>query len=424
MRFGSFRWLRIALAAGLVGTALAVAALATGNSSPVPTRAGGNAGGDSPAYLPGSYPLALEAGRVEELLQRDDAFMSRRTAGDIRLDGHEAGRFRAERGKEAWGHRKDRRVGSDPATFNGAWRGLGANPVVQVTRSGPGSFAAMSGRIGALAIRPSNGQFILGAAQGGIWLYDSTNGVWVPKTDNLPSLAIGALAIAPTNDAIVYAGTGEGALSGDSYFGNGIIKSTDGGEHWANVSDDFFEGVSVSNLVVDPTNADHLFASVLRGRGGARRTTPADHSRFGIWESKDGAETWKLLKQAKSESNGATDVEIDPQNPKILYASFWGDAMYKSTDGGKTWAPIMNGLPPAQTTPRSQTRFSIAISHPRRLVGGALRRLRLHRRRGRGTMRRGSGSRPTRVPAGSSCRPGPARTRSRTTAAGSASTTT
>ena len=75
------------------------------------------------------------------------------------------------------------------------------------------------------------------------------------------------LADPDARPAIVYAGTGEGALSGDSYFGNGIIKSTDGGEHWATVSGDYFEGVSISNLVVDPANADHLFASVLRGRG-------------------------------------------------------------------------------------------------------------------------------------------------------------
>src|SRR5438309_7870004 len=225
----------------------------------------------------------------------------------------------------------------------------------------------MAGRIGALAIRPSNGQFILGAAQGGIWLYTppvapATLGTWVPKTDNLPSLAIGALAIAPSNDAIIYAGTGEGALSGDSYAGDGILKSTDGGTNWSQVSGDFFVAVSVSRLVVDPANPNHLYASVLRGRGGARRTTPAVHSRFGIWESTDGAVSGTLLKEAKSEFNGATDVEIDPQNAQIVYASFWGDAIYKSTNGGATWAPIMNGLPVADYA-GAQTRFSIAISH-------------------------------------------------------------
>ncbi len=361
MKNGGFGWLRLGLSVSVVGTALAIAAFASGGSAPV--AAGGSAGGDSPAYLPASHPLALDEGNAEELLQRDNAFMSRRTAGDIQLDGHRAGWLRAEGAKEGRRLHRDR-VTPDPATFTGAWRGIGPNPIVQITRSDAGSFAAMSGRIGALAIRPSNGQFILGAAQGGIWLYDATEGVWVPKTDNLPSLAIGALAVAPSNDAIVYAGTGEGALSGDSYFGNGIIKSTDGGEHWANVSGDYFEGVAISNLVVDPANARHLYVSVLRGRGGARRTSQALHSRFGIWESTDGGVNWKLLKEAKSESNGATDVELDPQNTRILYASFWGDAMYKSTDGGRHWSPIMNGLPAGADYAAAQTRFAMSLSHP------------------------------------------------------------
>src|SRR5207247_901338 len=105
-----------------------------------------------------------------------------------------------------------------------------------------------------------------------------------------------------------------------------------------------------------------LLVSVLRGRGGARRTTPTIHSRYGIWESTDGAVTWTLLKEATQESNGATDLEMDPQNSRILYSSFWGDAIYKSTDGGATWAPIMTGLPAADYA-GAQTRFSIAVSH-------------------------------------------------------------
>ncbi len=252
-------------------------------------------------------------------------------------------------------------------TFTGAWSAIGPNPIVQGLRSPDPAglrFGAMAGRIGALAIRPSNGQFILGGAQGGIWLYDPGTGHWSTNTDNLPSLAIGSLAIAPSNDAIVYAGTGEGALSGDSYFGNGILKSTDGGTSWSHVSGDYFIAVSVSRLVVDPNNANHLYAAVIRGRGGKQRTTPSLHSKFGIWESKDGAATWTLLKEAKSEANGATDLEIDPQNPSVLYASFWQDAIYKSTNGGQNWAPAMNGLPGPSGAGLAATRYSISISHP------------------------------------------------------------
>ncbi len=119
----------------------------------------------------------------------------------------------------------------------------------------------MNGRIGALAIR-QDGTLILGAAQGGIWVFDSDTSTWVPKTgalgeDNVPSLSIGALAVAPSDDLVVYAGTGEGAMSGDSYFGNGVLKSTDGGDTWSQVSGDYFTGVSISQLVVDPTDAEH-----------------------------------------------------------------------------------------------------------------------------------------------------------------------
>jgi uncharacterized repeat protein (TIGR01451 family) len=318
--------------------------------------------GDDPILLPGAQPPPFDELTEELLQQRDIAFISRRTAGDNALSNQQAGAMRAAAAHTAADLRKNGAPAAGPATFTTAWAALGPNPIVQQTR-GSGNFTAMSGRIGALAIRPSNGQFILGAAQGGIWLYDAATGTWSPKTDNLPSLSTGALAIAPSDDRIIYAGTGEGALSGDSYFGNGILKSTDGGTNWTHVSGDFFEAVSISRLVVDPTNADHLYASVLRGRGGARRTTPAVHSRFGIWESTDGAVSWTLLKEAKSEFNGATDLELDPQNSQTLYASFWGDAIYKSTNGGASWSTAMNGLPVADYA-GAQTRFSIAISHP------------------------------------------------------------
>jgi hypothetical protein len=330
---------RVRIAVGALGSAVLVAGLLMAPAGAVSSAAGD----DTPTLQPGARPPRVNEEDEQLLLQRDLFFMSRRTAGDQQLDNQRAGALRAAAARTAAQLRKQGTPSPGPATFTNAWTGLGPDPIVQVTRSTP-IFAAMAGRIGALAIRPSTGRFILGGAQGGIWLYDPASGTWSSKTDNLPSLAIGALAVAPSNDAIVYAGTGEGALSGDSYFGNGVMKSTDGGEHWSHVSGDFFEGVSTSALVVDPRNAGHLYAAILRGRGGARRTTPTVHSRYGIWESKDGGTSWTLLKEAKSELNGATDIEMDPQNPNVLYSSFWGDAIYKSTDAGAHWSPIMTGL--------------------------------------------------------------------------------
>jgi photosystem II stability/assembly factor-like uncharacterized protein len=349
---------RVRIAVGTLGSAVLVAGLL---GAPV-GAASGAAGDDTPTLQPGVRPPRVSEETEAQLLQRDLFFMSRRTAGDVVLDNQRAGSLRAVAARDADQLRRQRTRSPGPATFTGAWTGLGPDPIVQVTRSTP-IFSAMSGRIGALAIRPSNGRFILGGAQGGIWLYDPATGTWAPKTDNLPSLSIGALAVAPSDDSIIYAGTGEGALSGDSYFGNGVVKSTDGGEHWSHVSGDFFEGVSTSALVVDPQNASHLYAAVLRGRGGARRTTPPDHSRYGIWESKDGGTAWTLLKGGRADLNGATDVEIDPQNPNVLYSSFWGDAIYKSADAGAHWSPIMTGLPVADFA-ATATRFSLGLSHP------------------------------------------------------------
>jgi uncharacterized repeat protein (TIGR01451 family) len=318
--------------------------------------------GDTPTLRPGAQPISQDEEEAQFLLERDLAFSSRRTAGDIQLDNQTAGALRATAARDAARLRNQGAPALGIPSFAGLWSGIGPNPIVQQTRSTP-IFNAMSGRIGALAIRPSNGQIILAAAQGGIWLYNSGTGKWVPKTDNLASLAMGALAIAPSNDLVIYAGTGEGALSGDSYFGNGILKSSDGGANWAQVSGDYFVGVSISRLVVDPGNASHLYAAVLRGRGGARRTSPTAHSKWGIWESTDGAVTWTLKFEMKNESNGATDLEMDPQHPNILYASFWGDSIYKSTDGGNHWSPIMTGLP-TKNNAANATRWSISLSHP------------------------------------------------------------
>lgn len=316
-----------------------------------------------PTRAPGAQPLEEGDDLEEQLQKRDDAFITARTAGDVQLSVQAAGRARALARKAAKGLGKTLSPIS-PVTFNNAWSEISPNPIVQVNR-GDNTFYAVSGRVSALAIRPSNGQKILGAAQGGIWTYDEETGVWTARTDEMPTLSIGAIAIAPSNDSIVYAGTGEGNLSGDSYRGDGFLKSTDGGIHWAPIGGDTFDGASIAKIAVDPTNSDRLWAAVIRGRAGSRRQTPPTTTTYGIWESTNGGASWTLRKAATDELHGATDLVVDPLQPNVLYATFWGDGIYESTDAGASWHSFMAGIPSDATFGTGGgTRFAIGISHP------------------------------------------------------------
>ncbi|HEU0317129.1 MAG TPA: hypothetical protein VFR49_07365, partial [Solirubrobacteraceae bacterium] len=180
----------------LAGGALAVASL----------------GPDDPTYVPGTPFPKLDEAQEQQLLERDKEFVADRTAGDNPLDIAYAGQLRAKSAKAAKDLAKSPPPPAVPPTFTGAWSSVGERPIGEITRSSF-SLASMNGRIGALAIRPSSGQLILGGAQGGIWTYDAGSNQWTPRTDDQQTQAIGSLAVAPTDDNVVYAGTGEGALS-------------------------------------------------------------------------------------------------------------------------------------------------------------------------------------------------------------------
>ncbi|MFL6144621.1 MAG: hypothetical protein ACJ72N_22500 [Labedaea sp.] len=287
---------------------------------------------------------------------RDAYYWSRLLAGDEQLSIDQAAALR----ESATVKSKSIAQATTGKARGGNWQSVGPDPIVQVGRT-TNTFEAVSGRIGALAVR-NDGTIILGAAQGGIWTYDSVNRTWISRTEDADTQSIGALAIAPSDDRIVYAGTGEGALSGDSYFGDGVWRSTDGGESWRHVSSQF-QGQATSSIVVDPTNANHLYLANLRGRGGSRRTTHPSQAFFGIWESRNGGSNWSLLKGTLDEIHGATDLVMDPRNPKVLWASFWGDGIYRSTDGGQSWTSALGNLPPGNFL-EGGTRFALGLSHP------------------------------------------------------------
>jgi len=193
--------------------------------------------------------------------------------------------------------------------------------------------------------------FYMGAVNGGVWKSDDFGRTWTPIFDAQPTQSIGAIAVAPSDPNIIYVSSGEGLARPDLSVGDGIYKSTDAGKTWAHLG--LRNGQGIPALAVDPRDPYRVFAAVLGHPYGA-------NDERGIYLSTDGGQNWKRT-LFKNENIGGSDVEIDPSNPDVVYASLWevrlgpwedgnqysgtGGGLFKSTDGGKTWRQLTNGLP-------------------------------------------------------------------------------
>lgn len=227
--------------------------------------------------------------------------------------------------------------------------------------SGPSN---IGGRITALEVDPVDKNLMYAASAAG-GLFKTTDGgkSWTPKTDFYPSLSLGALKMDPNNSSILYLGTGEANISTDSYPGFGMLKSIDKGETW------FLLGLEntrhIAEIEVHPLNSRIVYAAC----SGALYSK-SEHR--GIYKSADGGTTWKKVLFI-SDSTSAIDVAIDPQDTNIVYAAMWErlrgpsfrkasgltTGLYKSTDAGKTWKQLKNGLPEDS---KRNGRISIAVS--------------------------------------------------------------
>src|SRR6476619_6269676 len=336
----------------------AVVASMLGTAGLVPTQAAAPAADDTPVLLTpkGEHETGEEEQGFDKL--RDAYYWSRLLSGDQPLTLTEAATLRSRARKQA---KTMASATSGGAARGGTWTNVGNEPTVQVGRTS-NSFQAVSGRIGAIAVH-SDGSVVLGGARGGVWTYDQATRTWTPRTNDTDTQAVGALAMAPSNENVVYLGSGEGALSGDSYYGDGVYRSADGGSTWTKVSAHQFVGQTTSAIVVDRADPNHLWIATLRGRGGARRTTHPTEAPYGVYESTNGGTSWTLLKGTTDEIHGATDLVADPQNSRVLWASFWGDGIYRSTDGDHTWASALGNLPAGNYT-EGGTRFALGISRP------------------------------------------------------------
>src|SRR5438105_3033276 len=177
--------------------------------------------------------------------------------------------------------------------------------------------AAMSGRISAIAgTHEPSGKITLfvGAASGGVWKSDDGGTRYRPVFDEQSVQSIGAIALDPKNAKNVWVGTGESWTRNSVSIGDGIYKSTDGGETWNHVGLEKSE--RIARIAVDPKSSDAVFAAV----PGALWSDSPDR---GLYKTTDGGKTWKLVLKGTNLSTGSTDLAIDPANPKTIFACMW-----------------------------------------------------------------------------------------------------
>ncbi|HET7459381.1 MAG TPA: hypothetical protein VFJ74_17145, partial [Gemmatimonadaceae bacterium] len=194
--------------------------------------------------------------------------------------------------------------------------------------------------------------FYFGAVNGGVWKTTNGGGSWTNLTDGKSAISsVGAIALAPSDPNVVYVGGGEADLREDWTYGDGMYRSTDGGETWTHLGLD--DARHIARIVVDPRDPDRLFVAAMGHASGPNSTR-------GVYRSTDGGKSWKRVLFA-GDSTGAIDVAMDPSNTRILYAAMWrmqrtpwgfiagaaNSGLWKSTDGGDTWTEITHnpGLP-------------------------------------------------------------------------------
>ncbi len=210
--------------------------------------------------------------------------------------------------------------------------------------------AFMSGRIADIAIHPENESiWYIAVGSGGVWKTENAGNTWTPLFDNESCYSTGCITLDPQNPSVVWLGTGENVGGRHVSFGDGIYKSVDGGATWFNMG--LKDSEHISEIVIHPSNSNIMWVASqgpLWSKGGER----------GVFMTTDGGSSWSRV-LGDDAWTGATEIEIDPRNPDVLYAATWdrhrtvaayigggpGTGLWKSVDGGKTWKELTQGLP-------------------------------------------------------------------------------
>ena len=210
--------------------------------------------------------------------------------------------------------------------------------------------AVPSGRVVDIAIDPTDAtRWFVAVASGGVWKTVNAGVTFTPVFDSQTSYSIGCVTIDPNNPSVVWVGTGENNSQRSVSWGDGVYKSIDGGKNWKNMG--LKNSEHIGKIIVDPSNSNVVYVAAqgpLWGPGGDR----------GLYKTTDGGENWEQVLKI-SENTGVSDLVMDPRDHAVLYASSYQrrrhvwtlinggpeSAIHKSTDGGKTWAKLTEGLP-------------------------------------------------------------------------------
>src|SRR5437762_6839198 len=210
--------------------------------------------------------------------------------------------------------------------------------------------AIASGRVVGFAVHPNDrSHYYVAVASGGVWKTTNAGTTWAPVFDREGSYSVGCVVLDPKNPHVVWVGTGENNSQRSVGYGDGVYKSTDGGRTWQNVGLKASE--HIGKILIDPRDSDTVYVAAqgpLWSPGGDR----------GLYKTTDGGKTWAKVLNI-SENTGVTDLVLDPRDPDVLIAAAYQrrrhvytlvdggpeSAIHRSTDGGKTWTKLRAGLP-------------------------------------------------------------------------------
>jgi photosystem II stability/assembly factor-like uncharacterized protein len=194
--------------------------------------------------------------------------------------------------------------------------------------------------------------FYAASASGGLWKTENNGQTFEPLFENERVFSIGDIAVAPSNPDILWLGSGEANNSRSTYWGDGVYKSTDAGKTWHNMG--LKESQHVGRVVVHPTNPDVVYVAALGH-------LYSENPERGVYKTVDGGQTWSKILDIVVDGRaiGVVDIVMDPSNSETLYATSYdrlrkpwtfqlggpGSGIHKTTDGGKTWTKLANGLP-------------------------------------------------------------------------------